>query len=144
MASSPNGSSRCDISNIVKLKKMAFVWRKLTGGGYRRARPPSDVPPGHVAVLVGEAFRRFVIRADYLNHRAFHQLLTWAYEEYGHQQDGPLAIPCDEFLFQDIILSLQYGTKGSQFSCYTGDKLNLNQRRDSTPLLQGFCRRSTY
>lgn len=138
MASSPTRNSRYDICNAVKLKRMACVWRKLTKGGCSRTRPPSDVPPGHVAVLVGEAFRRFVIRADYLNHPVFHPLLARVYEEYGHEQDGPLAIPCDEFLFRDIISSLQYGTKGSQFSCHPGDKLN---ESDSTPLLQGFDRR---
>ncbi|KAK4755249.1 hypothetical protein SAY87_009006 [Trapa incisa] len=143
MASFPTGKLRCDIFDVVKLKKMASVWRKLTRGGCSRARPPSDVPPGHVAVLVGEDLRRFVIRADYLNQPAFRQLLAFAYEEYGHQHDGPLAIPCHEFLFRDIISSLQCGAKGSLFSCYCGDEqINLN-KRDSTPLLQWSTRRST-
>ncbi|OWM82487.1 hypothetical protein CDL15_Pgr002062 [Punica granatum] len=112
---------------------MARVWRKLTRGGSSRTNPPSDVPPGHVAILVGEACQRFVIRADYLNHPIFHQLLDRAYEEYGHEQDGPLAIPCDVFLFQDIISSLERGTKGSRFSCHFVQKLDW---RDSTHFLE--------
>nr|POF09425.1 auxin-responsive protein saur71 [Quercus suber] len=60
---------------------------------------PQDVPPGHLAVKVGEASKRFVIRADYLNHPVIRQLLDQAYEENVHNKSGPLAIPCDEFLF---------------------------------------------
>lgn len=139
MVTSPLGKWRCDIYDIVKLKRMAHVWRKLTRGAESRTKLPSDVLPGHVAVLVGETWWRFVTRADYLNHPIFHQLLDWADEEYGHKRNGPLAIPCDEFLFQDIITSLQCGTKWNQFSCHLADKLNW---RDLVHFIQGFERRS--
>lgn len=108
------------------------MWRKLAEGGEKKL--PHDVPPGHLAVMVGEAGKRFVMRADYLNHPIFRQLLDQAYEEYGHNNNGPLAIPCNEFLFQDIIHSLRGDADVSQFS---------SLYKDSTPLLQGFARGST-
>ncbi|XP_059646764.1 auxin-responsive protein SAUR50-like [Cornus florida] len=137
---SPVDHSICDIRTIVKLKKMACTWRKLTRIGENK--PPPDVPPGHLAVTVGEAGRRFIIKADYLKHPVFRQLLDQAYEEYGHRKDGPLVIPCDEFLFQDIIHFLRGGTRAHHFSCHVAEKKpDLNFLRDSRPLLHGFANR---
>ncbi|KAF8396473.1 hypothetical protein HHK36_018096 [Tetracentron sinense] len=103
---SPAERVKCDICNVVRVRRMARLWRKLAGGGERK--PPRDVPPGHLAVIVGEAGRRFVIRASYLNHPIFRQLLDQAYEKYGHyNHNGPLAIPCDESLFEDVVQSLR-------------------------------------
>ncbi|KAF8403198.1 hypothetical protein HHK36_011297 [Tetracentron sinense] len=116
---------------------MVLLWRKVAGGGEKKL--PSDVPRGHIAVTVGEAGRRFVIRASYLNHPVFRQLLDQAYEEYGHNQDGLLAIPCDEIVFQSIIQSLKDCTNVS--SCrLTEEKLGLSSWRESRPLLHGFAR----
>ncbi|KAM0990808.1 hypothetical protein ACFX2C_009276 [Malus domestica] len=92
-----------------------YVKWKLAGGGEKK--PPRDVPPGHLAVVVGEARRRFVVKAGFLNHPVLRQLLDRAYEEYGHDSPGILAIPCDEFLFEDIVHSLGGGTSSNQFSC---------------------------
>ncbi|KDP29242.1 hypothetical protein JCGZ_16631 [Jatropha curcas] len=111
---------------------MTKIWRKLAGGGEKKL--PLDVPPGHLPVVVGEARKRFVMRADYLNHPIFRQLLDQAYEDHGRNKDGPLAIPCDEFLFQGILHTLRGDADVSQFSCFC---------KDSTPLLQGYARGST-
>ncbi|TQD82224.1 hypothetical protein C1H46_032242 [Malus baccata] len=104
------------ICNIGKPKKNGshVKWR-LAGGGEKK--PPRDVPPGHLAVVVGEARRRFIVRAGFLNHPVLRQLLDRAYEEYGHDSPGPLAIPCDEFLFEDLVHSLGGRTISNQFSC---------------------------
>ncbi|OIV97162.1 hypothetical protein TanjilG_28913 [Lupinus angustifolius] len=96
---------------------MACMWQKHGGDGNGK-NPPADVPRGHVAVTVGEGKRRFVIRADYLNHLVLQQLLDQANEGYGFNKSGPLAIHCDEFLFEDIIHSLRNGTNSCQPSCY--------------------------
>lgn len=107
--------SRRDMFNIVKLNRLRGRWRLARGG---EKKPPKDVPRGHLAVVVGEARRRFVVRTDFLNHPVLRQLLDQAYEEYGrHASTGPLAIPCDEFLFEDIVHSLRGGTSTNQFSC---------------------------
>ncbi|CAI0469461.1 unnamed protein product [Linum tenue] len=59
--------------------------------------------------MVGKAGKRIVIRADHLNHPVLRQLLDQAYEENGWNNDGLLAIPCDEPSFRDIIHSLTVG-----------------------------------
>ncbi|KAK3006194.1 hypothetical protein RJ639_017733 [Escallonia herrerae] len=59
--------------NIVKFNRMACMWAKQPRIG--KKKPPHDVPPGHVAATVGEAGRRFVIRAGYLNHPILRQQL---------------------------------------------------------------------
>ncbi|KAG4959605.1 hypothetical protein JHK87_036238 [Glycine soja] len=112
---------------------MACMWLKNARGGSGK-KPPTDVPRGHLAVIVGEAKRRFVIRADYLNHPLFQQLLDQLYEGYGFNKSGPLAIPCDEFLFEDIIQTLRDGTSSSHVPL---KKLDFGFSKDSMPLLQG-------
>ncbi|KAI4349040.1 hypothetical protein L6164_009688 [Bauhinia variegata] len=120
---------------------MAYMWRKLgcsSGGG---KKPPADVPPGHVAILVGETKRRHVIKANYLSHPLLQQLLDQVYEEYGFNKDGPLVIPCNELIFEDIIQTLRDrdSTSSLLFSCQVASKkLELSLYKDSEPLLQGF------
>ncbi|KAK7392547.1 hypothetical protein VNO78_20990 [Psophocarpus tetragonolobus] len=119
---------------------MACMWLKNACGGSGK-KPPADVPRGHLAVTVGEAKRRFVIRADYLNHPLLQQLLD-QHEGYCFNKSGPLAIPCDEYIFEDIIQALRDGTSSSHVPL---KKLHLGVSKDSEPLLQGFAgkRRST-
>ncbi|XP_027938439.1 auxin-responsive protein SAUR50-like [Vigna unguiculata] len=107
------------------------MWLKsASGGGSGKKPPPRDVPPGHLAVMVGEeAKRRFVIRADYLNHPLLQKLLD-QYEGYGFNKSGPLAIPCDEYLFQDIIQALREGSSSPHVPL---KKLHF---KDFVPLLQ--------
>jgi len=96
---SPSASTgNCSkIRRIVRLRQMLLRWRK-------KARLTAyDVPEGHVAVCVGPSMRRFVVRASYLNHPIFKKLLMQAEEEYGFCNHGPLAIPCDEFEFEEIL-----------------------------------------
>ncbi|KAF3441739.1 hypothetical protein FNV43_RR15654 [Rhamnella rubrinervis] len=100
---------------------------------------PRDVPSGHLGVIVGKTRRRFVIRADYLNHPVFQQLLQLAHEEYGYNKIGPLTISCNEFFFEQILSSLRCGPSMSQFSCpVPGDALGFSSWSDSRPLLHDF------
>ncbi|KAJ1419486.1 Small auxin-up RNA [Sesbania bispinosa] len=117
---------------------MACMWRKNACGGSGK-KPPPDVPRGHLAVMVGETKRRFVIRADYLNHPVLRQLLDQAYEGYGFNKSGPLAIPCDEILFEDILHSLEGRIHPRRSSSHVPTKkLDLSLSKDSVPLLQDF------
>jgi SAUR family protein len=54
---------------------------------------------------VGDASRRFVVRAAHLNHPVFRELLRQAEEEYGFPSSpGPVALPCcDEDRFLDVL-----------------------------------------
>ncbi|XP_074567075.1 auxin-responsive protein SAUR50-like [Curcuma longa] len=99
---------------ILRLRQMLLRrWRHA-------AEAAPDVPAGHVAVVcVGATSRRrFVVRASHLNHPAFRQLLRRAEEEeYGSPSSGgrpgPLALPCDEALFQRLILLISSSTSSS-------------------------------
>ncbi|URD73368.1 Auxin responsive protein [Musa troglodytarum] len=84
------------IRHIVWLRQMLRRWRL-------RAAAVEAVPAGHVAVCVGNSSRRFVVRASHLNHPAFRELLRQAEEEFGFSRPGPLSLPCDEALFQDVL-----------------------------------------
>jgi len=95
--------SKCSrIRHIVRLRQMLRRWRSKARMSAHRGIP-SDVPAGHVAVCVGSNSRRFVVRATYLNHPVFKKLLVEAEEEYGFSNHGPLAIPCDETLFEQLL-----------------------------------------
>ncbi|XP_050233792.1 auxin-induced protein 15A [Mercurialis annua] len=67
-----------------------------------------NVPKGHVAVYVGEGYRkRFVIPISYLNHPMFLQLLHRAEEEFGFDHPmGGLTLPCSEDYFITLTSAL--------------------------------------
>uniref|UniRef100_A0A3Q7JDZ3 Uncharacterized protein n=1 Tax=Solanum lycopersicum TaxID=4081 RepID=A0A3Q7JDZ3_SOLLC len=97
--------SSCNkIRRIVKFRQMLQRWRKkaATTSSSRR-HVPKDVPTGHVAVLVGPNYKRFIVRTTYLNHSMFKKLLAQTEEEYGFTSSGPLVIPCDEYLFEELL-----------------------------------------
>ncbi|KAE8723611.1 filament-like plant protein 4-like isoform X1 [Hibiscus syriacus] len=52
---------------------------------------------------LGRVCRRFVVRATYLNHPFFNIILVQAEEEYGFINQGPLVIPCDGSVFEEVI-----------------------------------------
>ncbi|CAI9777880.1 unnamed protein product [Fraxinus pennsylvanica] len=92
------------IRHLATLRRMLRQWRKKAAAAMSTLRRvPSDVPVGHVAVTVGSSCKRFVVRATYLNHPLFKKLLVQAHEEYGFTNTGPLAIPCDESLFEEVL-----------------------------------------
>lgn len=121
MATGVGKSSK--IRKIVRLRQMLRRWRS-------RALPvriPADVPAGHVAVCVGTNSKRFVVRASLLNHPLFKKLLLQAEEEYGFaNRGGPLAIPCDESVFEDI---LRFVTRNDSWVGPTARSLNPDDLR---------------
>ncbi|WOG91957.1 hypothetical protein DCAR_0311212 [Daucus carota subsp. sativus] len=137
------------IRHIVQLRQMLRRWRKKAA--MSASRIPSDVPAGHVAVCVGINCRRFVVRTTYLNHPVFKKLLVQAEEEFGFNNSGPLAIPCDEFVFEDIIRRLaRSDSKKSapRFSkpeenCHVGHR-GLDFWPESRPLLNGINDKSVW
>lgn len=142
------------IRHIVRIRQMLRQWRKKAAAATRPALAlgagggvPPDVPAGHLAVYVGKSRRRFVVRASYLNYPEFRKLLSEAEEEFGYDHAGPIAIPCDELLFEEILRVIAGDENGKKASSCKrpcsrspGDEL---QRRccdakfwaDSTPLL---------
>ena len=142
----PSGFAKCSkIRHIVRLRQMLRLWRNKARVSANRAYVPSDVPAGHVAVCVGSGCRRFVVRATHLNHPAFQKLLSQAEEEYGFStgHSGPLAIPCDESFFEEVLRHVtrndnsSSSSSSSQRHCHVGLRSSLDFWADSRPLLQG-------
>ncbi|KAG6408805.1 hypothetical protein SASPL_131828 [Salvia splendens] len=139
-----SGSGCSKIRHIVRLRQMLRRWRK-------KAAMAADVPAGHVAVTVGSSRKRFVVRTAYLNHPVFKKLLAQAEEEYGFTNSGPLAIPCEESLFEEILRYLARTESAKHSSarfmsfedfqryCHVGLQSNLKILAESRPLLDGFC-----
>lgn len=138
-------SAKCSkIRHIVRLRQMLRRWRNKARMSANRA--PSDVPAGHVAVCVGANYTRFVVRATYLNHPVFQKLLIQAEEEYGFSNHGPIAIPCDEALFEEALRfisrsdSSRFGNidfEDFQSRCHVGIRTNVDFWPESRPLLHG-------
>ncbi|KDP27604.1 hypothetical protein JCGZ_19609 [Jatropha curcas] len=65
------------------------------------ATSSNSVPKGHIAVYVGDGYRkRFVIPISFLNHPLFLDLLHKAEEEFGFDHPmGGLTLPCTEEYF---------------------------------------------
>ncbi|KAF8406529.1 hypothetical protein HHK36_008617 [Tetracentron sinense] len=152
-----SGFGKCSkIRHIVRLRQMLRRWRNKAAlalaARISASHFPSDVPAGHVAVCVGTSCRRFVVRATYLNHPVFKKLLVQAEQEYGYTIQGPLKIPCDESVFEEIlrILSRSESNNSSRFvnlddfqrHCHVGIRNNLEFWPDSRPLLRGFAEKS--
>ena len=120
----------------------SLVWLRHT---LRRWRSRAAVPAGHVAVSVrgggdgdGAALgpRRFVVRVAHLSHPAFRELLRQAEEEYGFPAaPGPVALPCDEDHFLDVLHRVS--SSGTTASSCCGLATRRCARGESRPLLQG-------
>ncbi|KAF5751054.1 indole-3-acetic acid-induced protein ARG7 [Tripterygium wilfordii] len=132
--------SKCNkIRHIVRIQQMLKRWRRKAR---MAAFAPLDVPQGHVAVCVGESCRRYVVLATHLNHPIFRRLLVQAEEEYGFTNVGPLAIPCDESLFEEILQVVSRSNSGRflnledlQRCCHVDMKNSLEFLSESRPLL---------
>ncbi|KAE8008633.1 hypothetical protein FH972_005125 [Carpinus fangiana] len=134
------------IRRIVRIRQMVQRWRKKARISASRA--PSDVPAGHVAVCVGASYKRFIVRATHLNHPIFKRLLVKAEEEYGFANPGPLAIPCDESFFEEVLRvvssnSARFSTlEDFQSRCHVDIRSRLDLLGDSWPLLHATSEKS--
>ncbi|KAE8651383.1 hypothetical protein Csa_002327 [Cucumis sativus] len=86
-------------------KSIKFLKRTLSSAG-------GEVPKGYLAVSVGEEQKRFVIPTSYLGHPAFEILLREAEEEFGFQQTGVLRLPCEVFVFENVVKLVEEKKKG--------------------------------
>ncbi|KAI4297705.1 hypothetical protein L6164_037582 [Bauhinia variegata] len=140
---SPGVGKRSKIRHIVRIRQMLLQWRKKAR--ITAALAPSDVPAGHVAVCVGPSSRRFIVRATYLNHPIFKKLLVQAEEEYGFCNQGPLTIPCDESVFEELLRVMSRSGSGHsarffsledfQRRCHVDVRSNFDLVGESWPLL---------
>jgi SAUR family protein len=85
----------------------------------RAGRPPE----GCLAVYVGAARERFVVRAECVNHRLFRALLEEAEEArgpYGYAPDGPLELPCDAAAFARAVEAIEREMAGERRAAAVG------------------------
>ncbi|RLM75255.1 hypothetical protein C2845_PM15G24320 [Panicum miliaceum] len=138
------------IRYIVWLRQTLRRWRSRAAAraAVAAAGVEAVVPAGHVAVCVGGASRRFVVRAAHLNHPVFRELLRQAEEEYGFPSGacaGPIALPCDEGLFEHVLRHLSSPSKASRFVTLEDIKSGalscccVAAAGDSLPLLHGIA-----
>ncbi|XP_047324642.1 indole-3-acetic acid-induced protein ARG7-like [Impatiens glandulifera] len=133
------------IRHIVRLRQMLLRWRRKAAASSARSRLPSDVPSGHVALRVGCTDRRFVIPATYLNHPIFRKLLIQAEEEYGFKNSGPLSIPCDELLFEEILRQVAGQSESvKSVRCNVGMRSKVDLWPESCPLLDNGVNYKSY
>ena len=86
----------------------ALLERCLSSKKAGRGREPP--PEGCLAVYVGAARERFVVRAECVNHRLFRALLEEAEEARGpycYAPDGPLELPCDAAAFARAVEAIE-------------------------------------
>ncbi|CAN1148989.1 Auxin-induced protein 15A [Linum perenne] len=72
----------------------------------RRSHIPKDVPRGHMAVYVGEDWKRYVIKVAFINHPLFRTLLDQLLEhDHDHAacSSSPLHIPCTHSIFETVL-----------------------------------------
>ncbi|CAL5029502.1 unnamed protein product [Urochloa decumbens] len=122
------------IPSLVWLRRTVRRWRSRAAAA---EAADAAVPAGHVAVCVegGGMSRRFVVRVAHLGHPAFRELLRQAEEEYGFPAaPGPIALPCDEDHFLDVL----HRVSSSRSSCFCGPAVRRG-RGDARPLLQGMA-----
>ncbi|CAN8270324.1 unnamed protein product [Cochlearia groenlandica] len=73
--------------------------------GSRRTKDQNGVPRGHLAVYVGKEERqRFVIPTKYLEYPEFKVLMDKVADEFGYEHEGGIHIPCDESVFEEILV----------------------------------------
>jgi SAUR family protein len=131
------------IPSLVWLRRALRRWRSRAAEA-ASSSPDAAVPAGHVAVSVqgpaaAAAPRRFVVRLAHLSHPAFLELLRQAEEEYGFPAaPGPVALPCDEDRFLDVLRRVTSSASFSSHSCgpVVADR---RARGDARPLLRGMA-----
>jgi SAUR family protein len=144
------------IPSLVWLCRAVRRWRsrgraadasRSTTTCFSSPRPCTSVPAGHVAVCVEAAAaaaagsgstRRFVVRVAHLSHPSFRELLRQAEEEYGFPAaPGPIALPCDEDHFRDVLHRVSTSAASSSSCSCCGLATRRCARGESGPLLQG-------
>ncbi|MCO5576818.1 hypothetical protein L7F22_030638 [Adiantum nelumboides] len=83
-----------------------------------RSAKGAGVPPGHLAVYVGEERKRFVIKTSYLSHPLFRALLKKIEEEMGFHQEGALTIPCQVPFFEHVLQFIHSSKSRSNHSAH--------------------------
>ncbi|PKU59526.1 auxin-induced protein X10A [Dendrobium catenatum] len=99
-SSSETGSFRRKGLMSKTLRRCRSLGRQSGGG-------QTSPPVGWVSVRVGMEKEKFLIRAEWMNHRLFRQLLDQAEEEYGYGTKGLLELPCSVEAFNLVLWEVE-------------------------------------
>ncbi|PON67986.1 Small auxin-up RNA [Trema orientale] len=77
---------------------------------------PKDVPKGHLAVYVGEEFKRYVINITLLKHPLFQELLDHVEEVFQFANGSRLCIPCSEHVFLSVLQCINVSERARRVS----------------------------
>ncbi|XP_059448098.1 auxin-responsive protein SAUR72-like [Corylus avellana] len=83
----------------------------------KRARKRRVAPEGCFSVYVGPQKQKFVIKTEYANHPLFQMLLEEAESEYGYDNQGPLALPCNVDIFYKVLLEMELDCRDIHHGC---------------------------
>ncbi|KAL4385854.1 hypothetical protein GQ457_15G006910 [Hibiscus cannabinus] len=95
------------------VKKKWKVWGRFC----KTSRSPNGVKKGCFFVYVGPQRERFAIEMENINHPLFRTLLEEAEQEYGFSHEGPLLLPCEVDLFNQVIAEIKDMTPLCSFAC---------------------------
>ncbi|CAA6670369.1 unnamed protein product [Spirodela intermedia] len=105
------------VRQIVKLKQVMGRWRSLSLRPHHRASLACEddagsssgrpIPPGFLAIYIGEERRRFIIPTRFLNFPVITSLLKKSEEEFGYNFSGGLVLPCSVDFFRLVLQLLE-------------------------------------
>ncbi|KAH0467304.1 hypothetical protein IEQ34_004542 [Dendrobium chrysotoxum] len=98
-SSSETGTCRPKGLMSKSLRRCCSLGRQSGGG--------QTSPVGWVSVRVGMEKEKFLIRAEWMNHRLFRRLLDEAEEEYGYGTKGSLELPCSAEVFNLVLWEVE-------------------------------------
>ncbi|KAJ4715920.1 Auxin-responsive protein [Melia azedarach] len=93
--------------NPKRLVALARKWQRMAVVKQRRISYPTSPDPfvadkGHFVVYTTDK-KRFMFPLEYLNRNVFRELLKMSEEEFGHQIQGAITLPCDNTLLEYVI-----------------------------------------
>ncbi|KAK8537715.1 hypothetical protein V6N13_096477 [Hibiscus sabdariffa] len=103
--------------DVVKKKWKEHMVVKVWGRFWKTSTSPNGggcvvkvvAPEGCFFVYVGPERERFTIKTEDVNHPLFRMLLEDAEREYGFSNEGPLLLPCEVDLFNQVIAEIKDG-----------------------------------
>ncbi|KAL3730937.1 hypothetical protein ACJRO7_027888 [Eucalyptus globulus] len=101
---------------------MARKWKKLAAIGRKRIYFTRSNAEGCSSLTLADEGcfviysidrRRFMIPLVYLSSHIFQKLLEMSEEEYGLSRSGPIVMPCDSVLLENILTLIERGVSNS-------------------------------
>ncbi|GAA0161826.1 hypothetical protein LIER_18054 [Lithospermum erythrorhizon] len=90
-------------SNISQKAMIKQILKRCSSLGKKQSY---DVPKGHFVVYVGLNRTRYIVPITILTQAQFQNLLQRAEEEFGFDHDMGLTIPCEEAVFESLMMSI--------------------------------------